>query len=120
MLHAKYECSSPYGLSKEDFTRFSSLFPCKIGCALAEHRNIIFTIFVEDHQIMLQTKYECSSHYGLSEDFLKISCKIGCAWAKPKYDPRGIILTILVKGHPMMLHKKYECSLPYGLLQKDF
>ena len=69
---------------------------------------------------MLQTKYECSSHYGLSEDFLKISCKIGCAWAKPKYDPRGIILTILVKGHPMMLHKKYECSLPYGLLQKDF
>ena len=71
MLHAKYECSSPYGLSQDDFT-------CKIGCALAEpkydHRNMIFTIFVEDHQIMLQTKYECSSHYGLSEeDFLKIS-----------------------------------------------
>ena len=76
MLHAQYKCSSPYGLSQEDFTRFLSLFPCKIGCALAEpkydHINIIFTIFVEDHQIMLQTKYKCSSHYGLSEDFLKI------------------------------------------------
>ena len=74
MLHAKYEFSSPYGLSKEDFKRFPSLLPCKIGCALAErkydHRNIIFTTLVEDHQIMLQTKYECSSRYGLSqEDF---------------------------------------------------
>ena len=78
MLHAEYECSSPYGLSHEDFKRFPCLFPCKIGYALAEpkydHRNIIFTMLVEDHQIMLQTKYECSSHYGLSEeDFLKIS-----------------------------------------------
>ena len=78
MLHAKYECCSPYGLSQEDFERFSTFFLCKIGCALAEpkydHRNIIITILVEDHQIMLQTKYECSSNYGLSEkDFLKIS-----------------------------------------------
>ena len=78
MLHAKYECSSRYGLAQEDFKRFPSLFPCKIGCALAEpkydHRNMIFTIFVEDHQIMLQIKYECSSHYGLSEeDFLNCS-----------------------------------------------
>ena len=76
MLRAKYECSRPYGLTQEDFTRFPSLLPCKIGCALEEptydHRTIIFTIFVEDHQIMLQTKYECSSHYGLSEeDFFK-------------------------------------------------
>ena len=59
MLHAKYECCSPYGLSQEDFTRFPSLFPCKIGCALAEpkcdHRSIIFTIFVKDHQIMLSS-----------------------------------------------------------------
>ena len=31
-------------------------------------------ISVEDHQIMLCTKYKCSSHYGLSEEnFLKIS-----------------------------------------------
>ena len=56
MLHAKYECSGPYGLSQEDFKRFSSLFPRKIGCALAEpkynHRNTIFTILVEDHQII--------------------------------------------------------------------
>ena len=50
----------------------------KIGCARAEpkyeSRGIILTILVEDHQIMLHTKYECSSHYGLSEeDFLKLS-----------------------------------------------
>ena len=101
----------------------------KIGCARAEpkydSRGIILTILVEDHQIMLHTKYECSSHYGLSEeDFLNFPslflCKIGCARAKPKYDPRGIILTILVKGHPLMLHTKYECSRPYGLSQEDF
>ena len=77
ILHAKYECSNPYGISQEDFKRFPSLFSRKIRCALAEpkydHRNIIFTLLVEDHQIMLQTKYECSSHYGLSEDdFLNI------------------------------------------------
>ena len=36
MLHANYECSSPYGLSQEDFTRFPSLFPYKLGCTLAE------------------------------------------------------------------------------------
>ena len=67
MLHPKYECCSPYGLSQEDFKRFPSLFPC-------EHRGTIFTILIEDHQIILQTKYECSSHYGLSEeDFLNIS-----------------------------------------------
>ena len=69
MLHAKYECFRPYGLSQEDFKRFPSLFLCKIGRALAEpkydHRNIIFTILVENHQIMPQTKYECPSHYGL-------------------------------------------------------
>ena len=58
--------------------RFPSLFPCKIGCALEEpkyeHRGTIFTILKEDHQIILQTKYECSSHYGLSEEyFLNIS-----------------------------------------------
>ena len=75
MLHAKNEC---FGLSQEDFKRFPALILCKIECVLAEpkydHRNIIFTIFVEDHQIMLQTKHECSSHYGLSsEDFLTIS-----------------------------------------------
>ena len=77
-LHPKYECCSPYGLSQEDFKRFPFLFPCKIGCALAEpkyeHRGTIFTILIEDHQIILQTKYECSSHYGLSEEnFLNIS-----------------------------------------------
>ena len=78
MLHAKYECSSPYGLSQVDFKRFPSLFLCKIGCSQAEpkydSRKITLVIFVEDHQIMLSTKYKCSSHYGLSEEnFLKIS-----------------------------------------------
>ena len=34
MLHAKYECSSSYSLSQEDFKRFPSLFPCKIGVPL--------------------------------------------------------------------------------------
>ena len=74
MLHPKYECCSPYGLSQEDFKRFPSLFPCKIGCSLAEpkyeHRGTIFTILIEDHQIILQTKYECSSHYGLISFFV--------------------------------------------------
>ena len=77
MLHAKYECSSPYGLSQVDFKRLPSLFLCKIGCALAEpkyDRRRIILILVEDHQIMLHTKFNCSSHYGLSEEnFLKIS-----------------------------------------------
>ena len=128
MLHAKYECSSPCGLSQEDFKGFP-LFPCKIGCTLAEpkydHRNIIFTILVTDLQILLQTKYKCSNHYGLSEEDFKrfpslILCKIVCAQAEPKYHPKGIILTIFIKGHKMMLHAKYECSSPYGLSQEDF
>ena len=34
--HAKYECSSPYGLSQVDFKRFPSLFLCKIGYSRAE------------------------------------------------------------------------------------
>ena len=49
MLYAKYEYSSPYGLSKVDFKRFPSLFLCKIGCAQAEpkydRRGIILIIF---------------------------------------------------------------------------
>ena len=49
MLHAKYKCSSPYGLSQVDFTRFPSLFLCKIGCTWAEpkhdRRRIILIIF---------------------------------------------------------------------------
>ena len=78
MLHAKYECSSLYGLSQVDFKRFPSLFLCKIGCARAEpkydRRGIILAILVEDYQILLHSKYECSSHYGLSEkDLLKVS-----------------------------------------------
>ena len=36
MLHAKYGCSSPYGLSQVDSKRFPSLFLCKIGCARAK------------------------------------------------------------------------------------
>ena len=71
MLHAKYESSSPYGLSQVDFERFPSLFLCKIGCAQAvpkcDHRRIILIILEEDHQIMLRTEYKCSSQYGLSE-----------------------------------------------------
>ena len=51
---------------------------CKIGCAWAEpkydRRRIISTILVENHQLMLHTKQECSSHYDLSpEEVLKIS-----------------------------------------------
>ena len=49
MLHAKDECSSPYGLSQIDFKRCPSLFLCKIGCARAEpkydRRRIILIIF---------------------------------------------------------------------------
>ena len=36
MLYAKYECSSPYGLSQEDLKIFPSLFLCKIVWARAE------------------------------------------------------------------------------------
>ena len=63
---------------KQIFKRFPSLFLCKIGCARAEpkydRRGIILAILVEDYQILLHSKYECSSHYGLSEkDLLKVS-----------------------------------------------
>ena len=72
MQHAKYECSSPYGLPQKDFKIFPSLYPCKIECALVEpkydQRNIIFTILVEDHQLMLQTECESYSHYDLPEE----------------------------------------------------
>ena len=109
ILHAKYEYSSPHGLSQEDFKRFPSLFPCKLRCALAEpkydHRNIILIILVENHKIMLQTKYECSSHNGLSEEDFKrflslIPCKIVCAGAEPKYDPKGNNFNNFGKGSP--------------------
>ena len=36
MLHAKYECSGPYGLSQVDFKRFPSLLLYKIVYALAK------------------------------------------------------------------------------------
>ena len=53
MLHAKYECSSPYGLSKVDFKRFPSLFLCKIGCARAEpkyeSKGILLLFYIEGH-----------------------------------------------------------------------
>ena len=74
MLYAKYECSNPYGLSQVDFKRFPPLFLCKIGCTLVkpkyDPREIILTILVRGHPMMLQTKYECSQPNGLSrEDF---------------------------------------------------
>ena len=53
MLHAKYECFSPYGLSQEDFKRFPSLILCKIVCTWAEPKydpkSIILTIFIKGH-----------------------------------------------------------------------
>ena len=53
MLHAKYECSSPYGLSQEDFKRFPVLSLCKIGCALPEPKydpkGIILTFYIKGH-----------------------------------------------------------------------
>ena len=53
MLHAKYECFSPYGLSQEDFKRFPSLILCNIMCAWAEPKydpkGIILTIFIKGH-----------------------------------------------------------------------
>ena len=77
MLHPKYECCRPYGLSQKDFKRFPSLFPCKIGCALAEpkyeHRGTIFTILIEDHQIILQTKYDLAIMVCQKKIFLNIS-----------------------------------------------
>ena len=49
MLHAKYECSSLYGLSQVDFKKNPSLFLCKIGCAWAkpkyDRRRIILISF---------------------------------------------------------------------------
>ena len=39
-----------------------------------DRRGIILAILAEDYQILLHSKYECSSHYGLSEkDLLKVS-----------------------------------------------
>ena len=53
MLHAKYECFSPYDLSQEDFKRFPYLILCKIACARAEPKyepmGIIVTIFIKGH-----------------------------------------------------------------------
>ena len=71
MLHAKYECSSPYGLSQVDFKRFPSLFLCKIGCAQAEpkynHKGINLTFYIKGLKMMLLLKCECCSPYGLSQ-----------------------------------------------------
>ena len=73
MLFAKYECSSPYGLSQVDFKRIPSLFLCKIGCARAkpkyDPREKTETILVMGHPMMLQTKFECSRPYGLSQEY---------------------------------------------------
>ena len=69
MLHTKYKCSSHYGLSEENFKRFTSLFLCKTECTREkpkyDPRKIILTILVRGHPMMLQTKYECSWSTGL-------------------------------------------------------
>ena len=92
----------------ESFITFPSLFLCKIGCTRAEPKydpkEIILTIFIKSHQMMLHVKYECFSPYGFSqEDFNRfpslILCKIVCSRAEPKYDPKGIFFTIFIKGH---------------------
>ena len=53
MLHAKYECFSPYDFSQKDFKRFPSLILCKIVCAQAEPKydpkGIILTHFIKGH-----------------------------------------------------------------------
>ena len=71
MLHAKYECSSPYGLSQVDFKRFPFLFLCKIGCSRAEPKydpkGIILTFYIKRHKMMLYDKHGCSSPYSLSQ-----------------------------------------------------
>ena len=74
MLQAKYESSSPYGLGQEDFEKF--LLYLYVKSKNPQHRTnfhsraIIWSILVEGHYMMLQTKYESSSPYGLGqEDF---------------------------------------------------
>ena len=53
MLHAKYECFSPYALSQEDFKRFTSLILCKIVCTWAEPKydpkGIILILLIKGH-----------------------------------------------------------------------
>ena len=75
MLQAKYESSSPYGLGQEDFKDF---LPISMWNPVTpQHRanfhigTIIWSILVEGHYMMSDTKYESSSPY--------------CSWQKDFY-----------------------------------
>ena len=80
MLPAKYECSSPYGLSQEDFKRFPSLILCKTLCVRAEPKYDPKGINITATSCCLYDK------------------SIGCSRTEPKYDPRGDHFYIFSKG----------------------
>jgi hypothetical protein len=45
---------------------------CKTCDPIGDQRGIILTNLVEDHKVMIHTKYQSSKPYGFREDFLSV------------------------------------------------
>ena len=61
-VHAKYETSRPDGFKEDDYQRFSYWSLCKTGKpqggAIFNQNELIWMNLVEDHKVMLHTKYQ--------------------------------------------------------------
>ena len=93
--------------------------------AIFDSRDIIWTIFVEDHKVMLHAKYERPRPYGFwQEDFWSLLYshigKMGPAPWQPCFSPNRNNLNNLGRGSP----KEHLCELfpnpASGFWQEDF
>ena len=76
-IHTKHQSSRLCGFREEEFLRFSYITLCRSdkpwGGAVFWPGGHYLNKLVEDHQVMLQTKYERSRLSGFREDFIRFS-----------------------------------------------
>ena len=96
------------------------------GVANLDPRGMVGRIYVDDHLILLQTKYLSSGPYGFREEvflsffFHNKSMRANEPQGAANLDPRGMVGRIYVGNHLMLKHTKYLSTEPYGIREEDF
>ena len=95
------------------------------GMVNFDPRGMFGRIYVDEHLMLLHTKYLSSGPYGFrEEDFWSFSHYKSMGDNEHRgvanLDPSGMIGRIYVGDHLMLLHTKYLSSGPYGFREEDF
>ena len=85
-------------------------------------RSTVGRIYIEDHYILLQTKYESSGPCGFGEEdfFLFFTHDPPPPPGRARMDPSGMVGRIYKEDHSTLLHTKYESFGSCGFGEEDF